>query len=99
MSDAWEGTCGFHDADEAAGFWPLGSVAFRTSSAELIQSAKALCTEAEHADPERAAVLLDVAAWYEDLALDLAEIRALPEYTESPFQAIGGFVYDDDIPF
>lgn len=109
MSNAWDGTCGFHNAPEddhwqAIQFkhfdqWPVGDVAFRTTSADLVASAKALYVEAEHA-PERADVLVAVAEWYKDLALDLAEIQALPE-TVGLMQ--GGRIIDpsceDDIPF
>lgn len=79
---AWDGTAGFHnkrEQPESDGFWPVGEVAFRATSAELHTSAVALRDEVEYADEERAAVLLNVAEWYDDLALDLAEIRALPE--------------------
>lgn len=102
MSNAWEGTCGFHGESEPEdGFWPVGEVAFRTTSSELVASAKALLAECQHADPERAEILTEISCWYEDLALDLAEIQALPEYTESPFQALGTILVDpdEDIPF
>jgi hypothetical protein len=80
---AWDGTCGFHNSPSDEGdHWPLGSVAFRCDSADLHVSAKALHDEADLCDdPERAEILLATARWYDDLALDLAEIRALPEDT------------------
>jgi hypothetical protein len=77
---AWDGTCGFHNSP--SDHWPLGSVAFRCDSADLHVSAKALHDEADLCDDsERTEILLATARWYDDLALDLAEIRALPEDT------------------
>lgn len=101
MSNAWDGTRRFHNAPEGGDHWPVGDVAFRTTSADLHKSAVALREECEYADEDQADTMVAIAEWYDDLALDLAAIHNLPEYTGSLFQAIGLIDVDpdEDIPF
>lgn len=81
---------------------PLGDVAFRTTPAELYTSGSELRKIAVGTEDDGARdVLLATAQWYEDLALDLAEIQSLDETDESPFQAVQRLSIDpdSDIPF
>jgi predicted metal-binding protein len=58
---------------------PVGEVAFRAESYDLLNSASYLWAEATTAPLDKAELLVSAAQWYEGLACTLDEIRNLPE--------------------
>jgi hypothetical protein len=59
---------------------PLGEIAFRCETYELLNSAAYLWAESTTAPLEQAEVLSAAAQWYEAFACTLDEVRSLPTW-------------------